>query len=126
MKDIISQELDMEASAPLEIEIPDVKKIVENNNEYEYARENIYRTIEMGTTALAEMMALAKVSESARAYEVVSTLVKTVLDANKDLVELSNKQKELEKKHGENQEKKSENSLFIGSTTELKKMLEKI
>lgn len=59
----------------------------------ELARSNIKNIIEQGDDALKEMINLAKQSESPRAYEVASTLMKTLLDANKDFVEMSTKKK---------------------------------
>lgn len=59
----------------------------------EQARGNIKNIIEQGDDALKEMISLAKQSESPRAFEVASTLMKTLLDANKDFVEMSTKKK---------------------------------
>ena len=62
-------------------------------NDIEQARGNIKNIIEKGDDALKEMIELAKQSESPRAFEVASTLMKTLLDANKDFVEMSTKKK---------------------------------
>lgn len=59
----------------------------------ELARSNIKNIIEQGDDSLKEMVTLAKQSESPRAYEVAATLMKTLLDANKDFVEMSMKKK---------------------------------
>ena len=53
------------------------------NKDYEYARSNFYNVIESGTEALEQMLDVAKASEHPRAYEVVSTIMKTLVDANK-------------------------------------------
>ena len=58
------------------------------NKDYEYARSNFYNVIESGTEALEQMLDVAKASEHPRAYEVVSTIMKTLVDANKDLVKI--------------------------------------
>ena len=60
----------------------------ENIVDIEKARKNIQNIIEQGDDALKEMMDLAKQSESPRAFEVASTLMKTLLDANKDFVDM--------------------------------------
>lgn len=65
----------------------------ETVQDIEQARSNIKNIIEQGDDALKEMINLAKQSESPRAYEVASTLMKTLLDANKDFVEMSTKKK---------------------------------
>jgi hypothetical protein len=59
----------------------------------ELARSNIKNIIEQGDDSLKEMINLAKQSESPRAYEVAANLMKTLLDANKDFVEMSMKKK---------------------------------
>ena len=63
--------------------------------DYTYARENLYDVIERGTEALDYLLELAKASEHPRAFEVVSTLTKTLVDANKDLLEVQTKVKKL-------------------------------
>ena len=67
------------------------------------------------------MLEIAKQSQQPRAFEVVSTLVKTVSDANKDLLELKNKQKSMKGEKGK--PKNVTNALFVGSTAELQKMI---
>ena len=122
-KDIISRSLGLE---PLDGEV--MKKIEpppesEVNNDYEYARRNLYDVIEKGNSALEDIMDIAKQSESARAFEVVTNLIKTMVDANKDLLELSKKKKELDKNSVLEQTKVTNNNLFVGSSAELLKMI---
>tara|TARA_R100000455_G_C6217938_1_gene83352 strand:+ start:13 stop:417 length:405 start_codon:yes stop_codon:yes gene_type:complete len=89
--------------------------------DYQYARENFYNVIEKGTHALEDMIEVARASEHPRAYEVVSTIMKTLVDANKDLVQMSDKKVEREAKV----EKPGtvNNNLFVGSTADLQKVL---
>ena len=68
------------------------------------------------------MLEVAKASEHPRAYEVVSTIMKTLVDANKDLVSMSDKKAEEDKKPGDNTGTVN-NNLFVGSTAELQQML---
>jgi heme oxygenase len=96
----------------------------QQENDYEYARENFYNVIEKGTEALEQMMDVARASEHPRAYEVISTLMKTLVDANKDLVDMGNKKaKEEEPKE---EKKVTNNNLFVGSTSELQQMLKQM
>ena len=93
----------------------------EIDSEYRYTKSNLHTVIDRGTEALEEMLLIAKQSEQPRAFEVVSGLIKTIADANKDLLELKNKQKTLK---GEKAAAKvTNNALFVGSTAELQKML---
>jgi CxxC motif-containing protein len=65
----------------------------ETIRDIELARSNIKNIIEQGDDSLKEMIELAKQSESPRAFEVASGLMKTLLDANRDFVEMSMKKK---------------------------------
>ena len=58
------------------------------DSDYNYARENLYEIIENGSNALNDLVEIAKASEHPRAFEVVSTLMKTLTEANKDLLEI--------------------------------------
>lgn len=92
------------------------------DNDFTYARENFYNVIEKGTEALEDMLRVAQASEHPRAYEVVSTIMKTLMDANKDLVDLSDKkQKRDEPKE---QAVTNQTAIFVGSTEQLQKMLQ--
>ena len=95
------------------------------NKDYEYARSNFYNVIESGTEALEQMLDVAKASEHPRAYEVVSTIMKTLVDANKDLVAMSTKKVESEEKANSESPNglTTNNNLFVGSTTDLQRML---
>ena len=66
-------------------------------NDYEYARGNIITTIEKGNEALQGILDVASMGQHPRAYEVAANLVKTMVEANKDLLELTKKKKEIEK-----------------------------
>lgn len=97
------------------------KEPTQQDNDYQYARENFYNVIEKGTEAIEDMLNIARSSEHPRAYEVLSTLMKTIIDANKDLVEMS-KKKALEEKPEESKTV-TNNNLFVGSTAELQQLL---
>ena len=93
------------------------------DRDYQYARENFYNVIEKGTHALEDMLDVAKASEHPRAYEVVSTIMKTLVDANKYLVSMSDKKAEAEKPEEDKSGIVTNNNLFVGSTSELQQML---
>jgi hypothetical protein len=91
------------------------------------AKDNVQNIITYGDSALADMMELAKQSESPRAYEVAASLMKTLLDANKDFVVMSNRKhtaKEEAKGGGGSSEGPNVvNNNLVVSTTDLLKML---
>ena len=98
----------------------------ENVQDIELARSNIKNIIEYGDDSLKEMINLAKQSESPRAYEVAATLMKTLLDANKDFVEMSTKKKYAKEEilHPKETETTNiTNNNLILSTADLLKML---
>jgi len=91
--------------------------------DYQYARENLYKVIESGSGALDELVELAKQSQSPRAFEIVGQLVKTLTDANKDLLEVQKKVKDLKREEKSKGPNNVTNALFVGNTTDLQKML---
>lgn len=91
--------------------------------DFEYARGSLIDTIEKGREALSSMLDIAGQSQHPRAFEVVATLVKTLADANKDLLELSKRKTDLT---GESASPTTvNNNLFVGSTAELQKLIKK-
>ena len=89
--------------------------------DYNYARENYYNLIGRNQDAVEEMLEIAKQSEHPRAFEVVGQLIKSGLDANKELMSLHKTRKELSivKGGGVN----VNNAVFVGSTAEFQKLL---
>ena len=59
---------------------------IDDNSDYEYARQNIYGVIETGANALDQLAQIAAQTQHPRAFEVLANLVKTMVDANKDLL----------------------------------------
>ena len=89
------------------------------------ARANIHKLIESGTDSLDKLVQIAAASQHPRAFEVVSTLMKTLLDANKDLLDIQSKIREIDgadtPKNGD--ARVINNNLFVGSTLELQRMI---
>lgn len=90
--------------------------------DYQYARENLYNVIERGSDALNTLVEIANQSESPRAFEIVGTLIKTLSDANKDLLEVQSKVKKLKEETNKGPNNVT-NALFIGNTSELQKLI---
>ena len=108
----------------VESKIQKVKEGVDDiKKDYEYTRGNLYSIIEKGQEALNGVLELAQESEMPRAYEVAGQLIKSVSDATDKLMDLQKKLKDV------NEEEKSKgpstvnNALFVGSTSELSKIL---
>lgn len=103
-----------------------VEETPEVDRDYKYARENFMDIIEKGTRALDDLLDVATQSQHPRAYEVLATTMKTLIDANKDFVELSRKKQELENPKQQESSSNVTNNLFVGSTADLQKMLKDI
>ena len=125
--DSIDKALDVESSiveskpmkpVPPKVERDDISK------DYEYTRANLYSLIEKGQEAINGIMELAGESASPRAYEVAGQLINSVADTTDKLADLQKKVKDLEEdntKKGPNNV--TNNALFVGSTSELSKLL---
>jgi hypothetical protein len=95
----------------------DIKK------DYEYTRANLYSLIEKGQEAINGIMELAGESDSPRAYEVAGQLIKSVGDVTDKLIDLQKKLKDVEEEKIKTSNNVTNNSLFVGSTSELSKLL---
>jgi hypothetical protein len=91
-------------------------------NDIELAKSNIEDLISKGSDSLDSLLSLARQSESPRAFEVVSTMMKTLIDANKEFVAMSEKKKYAKEDHPAAQTNITNNNLIL-STTDILKML---
>ena len=132
MTDKISESLGMvpyDEENNYEIIEPEIPENHDELEDYHFARDNIRAVIQNGNDAIDRMMDIAQQSQHPRAYEVIATLMKATLDANKDLIELDKKRLERTgMKPGEtgadNPDNNNNNkSLFVGTTKDLQKML---
>ena len=92
------------------------------DNDYKYSRENYYNLIERGQDAIQGILDIANESQHPRAYEVAGNLIKQVADTVDKLQDLQAKLKEL-KQLPKTSNANIKNALFVGSTAELQKML---
>ena len=104
----------------------EVSKINEIEKDYEYTRANLYSIIEKGQEAINGIMEVAGESASPRAYEVAGQLIKSVADTTDKLMDLQKKLKDVEEEKVAKGPSTVNNSLFVGSTAELAKMLKSV
>ena len=127
LNDAFNVSADVVPTEPAEVGIPKPEKHERTDIErdYEYTRGNLYSIIEKGQEAIDGILELAQESEMPRAYEVAGQLIKSVSDATDKLMDLQKKLKDVEE---EKQKGPStvNNSLFVGSTAELAKMLKSV
>ena len=91
--------------------------------DYDYTRGNLFSLIEKGQEAINGIMEVAGETASPRAYEVAGQLIKSVADTTDKLADLHKKVKDIEADNPKTQNTVTNNALFVGSTSELSKML---
>ena len=116
---IIATTQEFQTKENTELVIPHDK---DPDSDFEIGRANLYKLLDKGNDAIDGILALAKEGEHPRAYEVAGQLIKTVADVSKDLLELQEKLKKI-KEVPKTGPKSVTNALFVGSTTELQKLL---
>ena len=104
-----------------ELMVPDDK---DPEIDFETGRKNLYNLLDKGNEAIDGILNLAKEGEHPRAYEVAGQLIKTVSEVSQNLLDLQDKLKKV-KDIPDKGPKNVTNALFVGSTTELQKMLKK-
>ena len=115
-----------EFSPPVERKEGQLELAVEKdiNTDYDYSRESYYSLIEKGQEAIQGILDIAKEGQHPRAYEVAGQLIGQVGQTVDKLQDLQKKLKDLKEVHNKTNAN-IKNALFVGSTTELQKMLNK-
>jgi hypothetical protein len=97
----------------------------DRTKDYEYTRGELYSLIDQGQEAVRGALEVAQESGHPRAYEVAVAAMKHVADMTEKLQDLHKKMKDLdEEKKGPT--KVTNNAMFVGSTSELQKMLKQM
>jgi len=113
-------------------EVPQLRKATEItvqkddlDKDYLTVRDNLKELINKGTSAIDGILNLASETEQPRAYEVLAQLIKTVAETNKDLLDMHNKMKVIKGEPQANTPNSvtTNNSIFVGSTADLQKLL---
>ena len=116
---ITSDVMPVEVKKSKQVIVPEDK---DPDIDFETGRKNLYNLLDKGNEAIDGILELAKEGEHQRAYEVAGQLIKTVSEVSQNLLDLQYKLKKI--KDVQNTGPKSvTNALFVGSTTELHKML---
>jgi hypothetical protein len=123
----VEQALNLPDSPPMVQPVAPIE-VNENANiddDFATARNNLHQIIHKGNDALEEALLVAKSSEHPRAFEVVGGLIKTLVDANKDLLDIQKKLKDLKKVEDEKapQSVQAQNAIFVGNAAELQQLI---
>ena len=102
---------------------PLINRNVDISADYVKSRENYYELIEKGKIALDGILEVAQEGEHPRSYEVVGQILKNVSELNTQLIDLQKSMAELEAIEKKGNPTKVTNALFVGSTTDLQKLL---
>lgn len=100
-----------------------VVSVSDQDDDYNLTRNTLRSLIRKGDLAMEDMASVARESESPRAYEVLSTMMKTVADMTTQLYDIQKKKKDLSADRGRSDDKSItvERAVFVGSTADLLK-----
>ena len=122
MEDILNMEVEP-------VKKPNVPKIKSKDDDlekdYEYTRGELYSLIDQGQEAVKGALEVAQESGHPRAYEVAVAAMKHVADMTERLQDLHKKMKDLDEE-AKGPSKVTNNAMFVGSTSELQKMLKQM
>lgn len=93
-------------------------------DDYEYSRDTYYEILENGKESMQLMIEVARESEHPRAFEVLSTMMKNMADVNDKLMDLNKKNKDINQKEELKQLGSTTNNLFVGTTTDLQRLIQ--
>ena len=91
-------------------------EVSQENEEIEFAKENIKTLISTGAGALEELCNLASMAEHPKHYEVISGLLKNLTEMNKSLVDIEEKKR---KDIPEKAQVVNNENVYIGTTKDI-------
>jgi hypothetical protein len=103
------------------IETPKNDKV---DGDFLEVRKNLKHLISTGEEAIEGILKVAQEGDSPRAYEVAATLIKTVSEINKDIIDIHQRMKSMEQTKVV-QNNTTNNSIFVGSTSDLQDLINK-
>lgn len=100
----------------------DVPKDDKTESDFQEVRKNLRNLISTGEEAIEGILKVAQEGDSPRAYEVAATLIKTVSEINKDIIDIHQRMKSMEQSKVV-QHNTTNNSIFVGSTSDLQDLI---
>jgi len=100
---------------------PDLKEDL--TDAYQQSKENLQGIIDQGKEAMEEILNVAKAGQHPRAFEVYGTILKNMVDANKELLNIQKQMRDISGAKKDNVGTKIDKAIFVGSTSELNKLL---
>lgn len=90
---------------------------------YEQSKENLQELIDNGKEAMEELLVIAKEGQHPRAYEVYGTLLKNMVDANKELLAIQKQMRDMDNNKQKAGDTKIDKAIFVGTAADLNKLL---
>jgi len=100
---------------------PDLKQDL--TDAYQQSKENLQGIIDQGKEAMEEILEIAKAGQHPRAFEVYGTLLKNMVDANKELLAIQKQMRDMDEEKKKQSGTSIDKAIFVGSTAELNKLL---
>tara|TARA_R110000772_G_scaffold194614_2_gene305372 strand:+ start:881 stop:1288 length:408 start_codon:yes stop_codon:yes gene_type:complete len=97
----------------------------DTEDDVEYSRKKMKELIDISSESISNMMNLASETEHPRAFEVLSNMIKQASEMSQDLLQLQKTRKDITQSKEESRGGTTNNSIFVGSTDELQKFLQK-
>ena len=127
LEDNMEELLNMDVEHVEKPNLPKVKsKEDDQQKDYEYTRGELYSLIDQGQEAVKGALEVAQESGHPRAYEVATNAMKQVADMTDKLIDLQGKMKKLDEPTAGATPKTVNNTMFLGSTADLQKMLKEM
>jgi len=116
---------EVKSKLPVTVIKPDVAPDLTQDltDAYQQTKDNLQDLIDQGKEAMEEILEIAKQGQHPRAFEVYGTLLKNVVDANKELLAVQKQMREMDGKKKDGGDTKIDKAIFVGSTAELNKLL---
>lgn len=90
---------------------------------YEQTKDNLQELIDQGKDAMEEILQIAKEGQHPRAFEVYGSLLKNVVDANKELLNVQKQMREMENAGKKSAPTNIDKAVFVGTPSDLNKLL---
>tara|TARA_B100001063_G_C16583228_1_gene461810 strand:+ start:228 stop:635 length:408 start_codon:yes stop_codon:yes gene_type:complete len=113
----------LEKNVPTKIQDRPIKLDKDVKDDYDFSRRTYRDLIHTGTRSLDVLAELARESEHPRAFEVLSKTIKDIGDTTEKLMKLQKDKADITKEERDEAKKITNNNVFVGSTTDLQRML---
>ena len=113
----------LEKNVPTTLKDRPIKLDKDVKDDYDFSRRTYKDLITIGTRSLDVLAELARESEHPRAFEVLSKTIKDIGDTTEKLMKLQKDKADITKEERDEAKKVTNNNVFVGSTTDLQRML---